>query len=237
MKPTTQPKILLASPTSDAKGYCLREWASCVTDSEFSKTPFDILIVDNSATKSNVKTIEKAFKGKAKVLHYSSKKGESVHVKIANSNEIIRKYAIDNNYDYLFFNESDVFVPQNGLDYLLKKNAQVISLPYFIGQHYQSFLLDYSPTIVGREKELHIKPLLKSFIDFDGKVKRVHLAGLGAMLIKIDVLKQVDFKIDKENGAFSDAHFSEKLQQANIPIYRASKHLCKHKNQNWKEQK
>lgn len=226
--------ILLAAPTSNYKDYCMVAWIKWIT-TDFSVLPYDILIVDNSKDDTYHETIKKELGDKGKVLHLPYKKGRTIHNTIAESNELIRQYFIENKYDYLFFNESDVFAPKNTIEYLLQLNKYVVGLPYFISHHYQSRLITYTFERAGYIRSSLNKTLQKSFIEFNGQIVNSNNIGLGALLIHRGVLDMIDFTTDlaDENKTHADTVFHQKLLQKGIPVHQVQKHIALHLNGDW----
>jgi hypothetical protein len=112
--------ILLGIPIHESKDYCFKDWLGSIRD-----FPVDILLVDNS---SNELYSEETVEGYLKDLGMTNVSSWHIEIdptvdpgeKIARSREIIRERVIEDNYDYWFSLESDLFVPQNALDELLR---------------------------------------------------------------------------------------------------------------------
>lgn len=228
-------KILLAAPTSEHKDYCMKQWIEWIT-TDFSDIKYDILIVDNSKDSNYCKKIQEELGEKGEVMHLPYKKDRSIIHTIAESNEMIRKYFLEGNYEFLFFNESDVFVPKNMLNLLLWENKQVIGAPYFIGHLHHSKIMSQVIIPAGSSRDIAPKTLKKAFIDFNGVVSPAVNIGLGALLIHRGVLDIVDFKVDDENNPYnshSDSHFHEKVKKAGIQVFQINKRMAYHMNGNW----
>jgi len=233
-------KILLSAPTSQHKDYCMKQWTKWITASDFSDFQYDILIVDNSKDKNYHKQIEKELYSQSKisceVVHLPYEEGRSIQKTIADSNEVIRKYFLEHKYEYLLFNESDVFAPKNTIDYLVAMNTEVVGLPYFLYQHYVSKIIQYKVVEAGYNREYTIGCVDYSFINFRGQVDPSYNIGLGCLLIKKEVLQEVDFTIeDKEGTPHSDTFFHHKLKKLGISSFQSQKNIAYHFNSSWSE--
>jgi len=232
-------KILLSAPTSEYKDYCMKDWVKWITN-DFSQLDYDILIVDNSKDPEYHKQIQKEIGNRGVVLHLPYKKGRNIQYTIAESNEMIRKYFIEGKYEYLFFNESDIFAPRGTIEYLVQLNKYVVSLPYFIFHHYNSKILGSAFEKAGYVRGSVIKPIKSSFIEFNGRTESEINIGLGALLIHRGVLDVVDFNIDEtlidkslSTLPHSDTFFHAKLKLAGIPTDMVKKHFALHLNGDW----
>jgi len=230
-------KILLSAPTSVHKDYCMKDWINWITSPDFSDVDIDILIVDNSPDPTYHFKIAKELGSKGTVLHIPYKKDRDLYHTIAESNEMIRNFFLAKDYDFLFFNESDQFVPKKSIDYLLSLSLSVVGLPYFIKQHYGSLLISHHPIEAGYKRDVAINTLNTSFIEFDGKIKPDRNTGLGALLIHKNVLSITDFTIDEEmnlkENAWSDTYFQNRLEQKGFKIYQVKKYMSLHLNKDW----
>jgi hypothetical protein len=227
-------KILLACPTSDYKLYCQDEWLSHISKLTY---PVDILIVENSRKISN--------SYKLKGLGYNV-----VHVKPKNTlgktlshcSNIIREYAIRNEYDYLFSLESDQFPPYNIIEILLSYDKAVIGSPYLHFEGSKTTVLRNTYINIGGVHFGDYTSLMQSFMEMDGGLLRAEQCGIGCMLIKIDVLKHIRFRIGVpgEYGYFNeglpDYYFHLDLQKNKIPVWLVSYAMSEHKNSSkrWK---
>lgn len=221
------PKVLVGCPTSDYKSYCLDEYAKSVKTLSYDN--YDILLIDNSKTSGYSEKIKKLGLNIIK-----DKYSESARERIVSSRNILRDYAIKNNYDYLLSLEQDVIPPKDIIERLLNHKKQVVSGVYFAFNFYQ-----------GKHQLL---PLI--WVDFDDKNKKmfyidktrlwskeiikIATCGLGCVLIHKDIFKKVKFRYDfKMDEGFDDMFFCKDLREKGIDIYADTSLKCKHLIKNW----
>jgi hypothetical protein len=242
------PKILIACPTSETKDYCFFDWISNVKNIDYPKDRMEILVVDNSSTNSYKKYLEtwgiKVHhvkphfeeanpKNKKKVI-----RNKPMVQTVCESENIIRKYAYENNFDYILMLESDIMIGQQTLRTLVAHKKQVISAAYFHGNDKQTNLL-----ITQIEKFPLIKTTIrlgfKATMKFmDGKVKQVQSCGIGCCLIHRSVFKKVPFRYVDSNGAidktmFPDSYFYEDLYRMETPAFIDTSIILEHNSQEW----
>ena len=226
------PKILLATPTSEHKDYCMPQWIEHIKSLTYPN--LDILIVDNSKNPKYYKKIQQQLGDKGKVIHHNFDEKKELREIMCECNNIIRDYAIGNNYMYVFSLESDVFVPVNTIEYLLHLDKPMISLPYFIGQSFNSALLVSGYEPVGKERESVLMNRGLVFYNFNGSVAKEYQTGIGAVLIHQHYLRKVKFRIDKNiKTSHADAFFMQDLFNAGYPVFTVRKYIAYHQNGSW----
>jgi GT2 family glycosyltransferase len=217
-------KVLIGIVTYDGKNYCFKEFAKFLHSISYPN--IEILFVDNSKWDYNKKMIENAgFKA------IWLRKGTTEQHIMANCNEYLRWYALTNNFTHLLNLESDVFPRPNFLELLLSYEVPVIGLPYFIGQSFMSYLLQFDKETAGFNRQLIPMANSKSFFLYNGKLKRAMQIGLGCLLMSKSVLKRIKFTIsDKAPMYHADSSLHLQFQQLNIPVYLCSDYICIHDN-------
>ena len=142
---------------------------------------------------------------------------------------LLRKYALSNNYDYLLSLEQDVLPSKDALSKLISHEKRVVSGVYFVHNIFdnkrvlvpQAFKIlkekkdDLPPMIPINEQEFHSNKLIK-----------IVSCGLGCVLIHSNVLKEIEFRYEYE--VFDDRFFCIDLYKKNIPIYCDTSVKCKH---------
>lgn len=108
-------KILIGTPIHSVKDYCFTDWVDHLK--QFDSIA-DVFLVDNSIRLDYIDSVKA-------ITSYETQKIEvyeaaNAEERIALSRDIIRQKVIDENYDYWFSLESDIFVPSNTLDELLR---------------------------------------------------------------------------------------------------------------------
>lgn len=119
-------KILVATPIFDGMEYCFDKFIASIKKIDFPK--FDILIVDNSKNKIFFEKISKQTGFKT---IYDDTNEQLNQKRLISSRNKIMDYAKDNGYDFLLFVDTDVIVPENILNELLKANKDVVSGLYY----------------------------------------------------------------------------------------------------------
>ncbi len=232
------PKILIAAPTSDNKDYALDEWVECVKNMNYSN--YTVLLVDNS---HNEEYYYKILENGIECLHVKPE-GNVVDY-ITECQNLIRYYAIEGGYDYLFSLESDVTTHPDIIISLLHHNAPVVTAPYFVQykggdpaicltqdvlQHYGKITY-MSTQMVSTQEGLHM---------LTGELVKVFGCGIGCTMIHTDVLRRIEFRsntasneIRADRSVFSDSLFYLDCMKAKIPVYLDTRELVKHNYREW----
>lgn len=121
------PRILLGAPINKRKAYILDEWLAFILTLTYPN--LSILLVDNSADP----TWHKSIIAKGFDVRYVAPKGRP-EAYIAKSQEVIREYALKNDYDYIFSLECDNFCPANTIELLLAHRLDNVNVPYFLDE-------------------------------------------------------------------------------------------------------
>jgi len=240
----TKPKILIVTPTSYHKDYCLEKWAYSI--SQLTYDNLDILILDNTLENEHVNIFNKfKFRPNTYVMHVPKRDTDKdIRFTMLRCNEISRIFAIKNNYDYILSIESDVFPPiVNAVEILLEHKKEVVGFDYFIGQYHNSM-----PIVFNRLSEnTYFKndtqgTYMSGLMLHDGTLKEVVNLGLGFVLISRSVFATIPFRVDDnewvidcENFAHADTFFHIDLQKNGVPIYCDTRYICRHMNQSWKK--
>lgn len=228
-------KILLACPISDIKEYILWEWLEYIQKLTLS---VDIMLVDNSHTnKLQSKISEKYPKIVCpRIVTYIQDKTRRHDM--AESMNVIRSYAIKNNYDYLLSLECDVFPPLDIIEKLLSIKNDVAAATYFIdhGADSKLMLQRMENPKFGTDTVIRMMTQDEGFAFADGSVKNVFSPGLGCVLIKTDVLRKIIFRVeDIKQGqpAYHAFFFYKDLYILQIPVKVDTSLICKHVNSSW----
>src|SRR3989344_9162576 len=120
-----EPRVLVGCPTSFHKEYALREYAEAVKSLDYDD--YDIFLVDNSPNNDYFNKIKEHGLNVIKGEYF-----EGAIKRIITSRNLLRKYALYNNYDYFFSLEQDVIPDKNILKKLISHNKEVVSWIYFV---------------------------------------------------------------------------------------------------------
>jgi hypothetical protein len=223
------PRILIGAPQSDKKNYCFDEWLANVRNFTYPKENVEIFLADNSDTPDNYRyfTQKLGIKG----TYIGGKK--NIIEKIADSHNAVRKYALDNKFDYLFHLETDIFPEETIIEKLLFHRMKLTACPYHVNIDMDgSFKRDMCVEILLEDTQTFKKAVLVSDADefFDGKLKICQAAGLGCVLIHKDVLQQIPFRYERGVSSHPDSFFAVDCILKNIPFYIDTGLFATHKN-------
>jgi len=222
------PKILIGTPTADVKDYCWEEFYENVQALTYKNS--DFFVADNSPNNDYTKKLRKLGVDVGKI----KRKAKSNIQYICESHNSIRTKFLNGKYAYLLHLESDVIPPVDIIERLLLCDKSVVSAPYFIKEGKDSHLM-----LVEEEKggdAIQNTRLMDENLDFkmvDGKVHRIHNAGLGCTLIHRSVMEKIEFRHDTDFYAHPDTFFAVDLKRHDIPAFVDTSILCKHRNSAW----
>lgn len=217
-------RILIGIVTYEGKSYCQTAFLRFLSSVTYPHA--DILFVDNSPSPANRDVLRKH-----KFNAVWIRKGRSNKEIMANCNEYLRQYTLEKHYSHLLSLESDIFPCPNFCELLLSYEKPVVGLPYFLGQSFMSYLLQFDSADYGYMRQLVPMSNAKSLFLANGRLKRSQQIGLGCLLIHRLVLKKVRFSIDEDYpGYHADSSLHLQLQKLNIPVYLAPDYYCRHDN-------
>lgn len=215
-------KVLVGCPTSFHKEYCLEQYANAVKNLTYKN--YDVLLVDNSP--------DDVYLNKIRDYGINALKGpyhEGARNRIITSRNLLRKYAIDNNYDFLLSLEQDVIPPPDIIECLLSHNKKVISGIYFarntVNNNVELIPLAYKE-VPTKEDLPSMRPLNEQELLHGPKLMKIISCGLGCVLIHRDVLKEISFRY--ELNTFDDRWFCIDLFNKKIELYCDVSVKCKH---------
>ena len=212
-------RILVGCPTSEHKGYCLKEYLDGVKELTYPK--FDFLLVDNSENDEYFKKIESMKVDVVKGPYFSSAKE-----RIVASRNLLREKVLDEGYDYFLSLEQDVVPPKDVIERLLDLDKKVITgvvfTKYEIGGEKR-----FKPLVWGfQEKEDRMR-----FMDTEvakGGIYRIKACGLGCLLIHRSVLEKIKFRLFDGENTFDDIPFCKDCEDNGFEIYVDADVKCKH---------
>ena len=179
---------------------------------------------------------------------------------LANIREDIRLFFIENNYDYLFFLDDDIFIPKNGIQRLLSYNKDHVGfyVHVFYKPHRVPCILKSGDLIMGKGLEYYsfkeieayrsfIKKFKankltneeKSFIPFLIKDKQFpHLfksyaVNLGCLMIKRNVLEKCQFRTHPTFIWGEDLWYYAEANDKKFEFWCDSDIRAEHRNTEW----
>lgn len=245
-KEKTRKRVLICTPTSAYKDYCLPQWAESIKNLTYDA---DLLIIDNSADKEHCKVFSKYDFGRKTFIASLPPSADDYDLRytMCRCNNYAMNYSIENGYDYMMSIESDVIAPiDNAIEILLSHKKAVCGFAYFIGFYHNS------KPIIESEFKIDSKHFVdyfshdcyEQFFNFDGSLRKVPNLGLGFVLID---LRQVFSKIPKfrvsmdgfvlqkpSDKIHADTFFYVDLKSVGIDTYCDTRYICRHLNKKWK---
>jgi len=216
------PKVLVGCPTSYHKEYALKQYAEAVKSLDYDN--YDILLVDNSP--------DDVYYNKIKENGLNVIKGpyfEGAMQRIIASRNLLRKYALDNNYDYLFSLEQDVIPNKDMLTKLTSHNKEVVSGIYFVHNIINNKRLLIPQIFIELPSKTNNLPDMRWLTEEEfnnNEIIKIVSCGMGCVLIHRNILEKIEFR--SENNVFDDRFFGIDLYNKNIPMYCDTGVKCKH---------
>lgn len=216
------PKVLVGIVTYDGKDYIFPKCYDAVK--KFDYNNYDILIVDNSASKNYYfKLLQRGY---SEVVHLT--RAKNTRDTLSDSQNYIRKRMLDGGYDYLLMIESDLIPPINTIQRLLQHNKLVVGSVYWLEGKIPGregkfkipciFFLDYKKEVGQLGTRLITYEELPKVLNTG--VKQVHGCGLGCTLIARQIVQDYPFWTDERfDNKHSDVYFYMDLHNKHVPIY------------------
>jgi hypothetical protein len=223
------PKVLIFTITYEGKDYCFKKWKSYVKKINYPN--YRHIIIDNSAT--TLYTHKLRSKGFG-VFHVG--RGNNTRESMARSQNLARKIAVDEGYDYLLSLESDVMVPPDIIQRLMTNGRPVVTGLYFIGDINKNERVpcicvpdDKGDGIVGTR--LLTPEEWPQY--FHHGLMRVHTGSFGCCLIHRDVFSLIPFKYEPGLRHHPDVFFFNDCMKNRIPVFVDTDIVLDHDNVPW----
>ena len=229
-------KVLIGTITYDSDWYCLKQFAESIELLNTSGIEVKQLIIDNSDKEFYCKQLKK-FMPDSTIMYYEppeDKKGfdRFRHCEIK-CRQMVVDYFLKNDFDYLFFVDSDVICEPDVLQKLLYRQKDII-----VG------LFRYRPPPNGRPlwfRKKHPTTISKktgvwniTFISneevakLNGGLLEIDCCGFGAILISREILKKVKLRKSENDHYGADIHFCFDAKQLGYKIFGDSSANCNH---------
>ena len=216
------PRVLVGVPTCDWYEYCIMEFIAAIRALDYDN--LEVLFVDNSQDPAYADKLRALGLNVKQIPYYEKPRDRMMH-----SRNLLRKEAIDGNYDYLLMLDQDVIIPPNSLKQLLSHNKQVIT-----GIYYSFYKIDGKsrmlPVLWKEEDEKN--DIMRFFTTEEVEQPRLTEAracGTGCLLIRRDVLEGLEFRYKHELDGADDVWFCHDIKQKGIQLYADTSIKCKHK--------
>jgi GT2 family glycosyltransferase len=233
-------KVLIGIITYEADWYCLEEFSKAINKLKNNGFQTEIYIVDNSDTQTYCVQLKKMFPT-AKIVYYEPPNLKGLdkfrHCELE-CRKIVRQYALENDFDYLFFVDSDVIVPENALNKLLSREKKIICGRFWYRPPPEGRTLWFKkikPEQISENTGVWLIDFISNdFYDdftasFPGQVMGIDACGFGAVLIHKEPLNKIQFKKSPNNHYGADIHFCYDAKKLGYKIYGDPEVFCDHK--------
>lgn len=220
-------KVLIGCPVNERKHYCKDDYLDHIINLTYSYKEF--YFVDNSEDRFYH---AKEFVTQGFDCDWVNPNGKKNNEYICESQNKIRQKALDENFDYLFFCEQDVFPPITIIEQLLAFNAPVAVARYMVGGNGNDslFAMDIEDNDLGYITNRRMNEM-EVFLNY-GKQEKSKMFGFGCCLIQRKILEQTEFFVLEESDTHSDILFYFWCHQNGI-IPSVLDVICEHRNSDW----
>jgi len=217
-------KILIGCPTSSYKEYCLREYLEGVKRLSYENV--HLILVDNSENDDYYNKLKRFGVSVIRGKYFESAKDRIIH-----SRNLLRRYCLENDYDYLLSLEQDVVPPKNVIERLMKHDKEIVGgLYYYLGDDKKTLL----PMIWVHHEGEYARRLTFKEVQGEELIEAI-TCGLGCVLIKRNALDKIRFRHVKGEEPWDDLWFGEDARQKGFKVYVDTGVKCKHyvKGMDW----
>ena len=146
----SKPKVLIAAPIAGAKQYSMGDWLEWIARQNYPIDSFDVCLCANGeSAKDLLKQINESeieypnYTKKIIGLELKNSNELTIIQKITYAREMIRRYAVEKEFDYIFFLDTDTIpVQTNIIERLIAWNKEVVSGVYFYKGTRQPVIID-----------------------------------------------------------------------------------------------
>ena len=217
-------RILVGCPTSEIKGYCLNEYLEGVK--KLSYEDVHLVLVDNSKNDDYYDKLKRFGVSVIRGKYFESAKERVIH-----SRNLLRRYCLENNYDYFLSLEQDVVPPKDAIERLLKHNKEIVGgLYFYLGDDNKTLL----PMVWVHHHGEYARRLMFHEVLNDELIE-VITCGLGCVLIRKDALEKIRFRHVEGEEPWDDLWFCEDARDKGFKVYVDNGVRCKHyiKGMDW----
>lgn len=228
-------KVLIFTPTYEGKDYCLPEF---IEQSKRLKKEYPNsrhIFIDKSVTPEYYLKLV----GLGLDAHRVSR-GNNSRESLARAQNYARKIALDEDYDYLFSLESDIFLPENGFKTLLMTGQDIVTGLYYIGDKDKIRV----PCVTLPKFNEHINAWGSRLLTIEewpkfinSGLREVQAGGMGCCLMHQRVLKKITFTYDPRFSGHSDIYFFNTANSLMFQVYVHTDVVCEHQNSSWDDVK
>lgn len=261
-KPNLIPRVLIGAPTSDRHGHLLDKWTKHLNELNYPN--FDLCLVDTSDNGKYTKRIKK-IKIKDKDIitwrhKWDKKKAPFAVNMLAHVREEIRQYFLDNNYDYMFWLDDDIFIPENGIQKLLSYNKDCVGfyVHVYLKRMRRPCIFKSGEIIMGKGLDYYSFSEVRQYKKFVDKYKSNELSNsekrlvpflikdplrpylfnpyavnMGLLMVSREVMGDVPFRTHPNFIFGEDLWWFAEANEKKYSFWCDSSLRCKHENTSW----
>src|SRR3989344_5594002 len=218
------PRVLVGAPVCDLYEYCFKEFIENIKNLTYPN--YDILLVDNSKEEKFFNKI-KSLNVNVIIIQYMEKMRE----RVVRSHNLLREYALKNNYDYLLVLDQDVIPPRDVIERLIIHKKDAISALFF-GHHNilneENRIMAFAWVFMEREEHWGNVRYLKDNEIFSNNLIEIAFAGMGCILLNRNILEKIEFRYDPNIDAWDDRWLGYDIHQKNFNFYLDPTVKCRH---------
>lgn len=219
--------VLIAAPIGDGKEYSINEWFKWISEQPYDD--YDVVLCVNGKSAESVaekKAMLEEVRINDRPLLVLSLPYDQYHTtkhRLAYSRDMIRSFAIEKRYDYVFWLDTDTIpIIMDTIPLLIAQEKDVISGLYFYKGTKQSVIID-KDTLTNVQYS-RIKELVMS-----GEVIKVWGFGFGCLLMAKSVLDKFSFDYTYKYEDWSEDFIAcELIEKAGIDRWFYARMICKH---------
>ena len=228
------PKVLVFTTIYSGKDYILDEFVK--VSQQINYPNYKHIYIDNSKGTSYLRRLRQ--KG---LTAFHVERGATSREALARCQNFARQYALKHDYDYAMSLESDIMVPKDVIQKLMRHAKDVVTGLYHIGdrdkgQRVPCIALPYFDKELIANGSRLLRPEEWPHYHMKG-LKQVHTGGFGVCLIYKTVLQKIPFYFDPRFGGHSDIYFFSRCFENRINVYVDTDIVCDHKNSKWSDVK
>lgn len=211
--------VVICSPTSDLKDYCLDRWGAMVRS-----WGYEVVMADNSLNHNHARTLRR--QGLNTVV---TKRHNMASKTLLESQQTLRQVVLGGPWQWMLILESDVFPKSNPVPDMLSLPADVVAQTYWHrwgdGDWWPCLQVQDSAAGDGGYGMLTEFPIQQvgqvgPMSEFRGQGWQIINAGLGCCLIHRKVLERVDFRRQGNNPhTYADGYFYKDVGAAGFRVY------------------
>jgi len=223
------PKVLVAIPIFDQKDYIFKENFEAIKNINYPN--YDYIYIDNSNSGAYVKKLRRRGCKAVRVP-----RGGNSRQALCNSQNYARKKALDGDYDYLMFVESDLIPTPECITILMSHGVGVAGALYYIGTEGVTFPCIFFKDWKAESNQMGTRLIkfseIKGFLNTG--LRRVHGMGLGCTLIRREIFKRFPYWYDERfTHKHSDVYFYMELENKTVPVYVDTNYTIPHFPSKW----